>query len=66
MRDLEAQLLSAIGESGVEVIELSTEERGAFRKSCRKTVHAKFLAQHPELQDEYAAVKGQLQSMRGK
>jgi TRAP-type C4-dicarboxylate transport system substrate-binding protein len=66
VRDLEAQLLSAIGESGVEVIELTSEERSAFRKACRKTVHAKFLAQHPELQDEYAAVKGQLQGMRGK
>ncbi|HCH63430.1 MAG: C4-dicarboxylate ABC transporter substrate-binding protein [Deltaproteobacteria bacterium] len=66
VRALEAQLLSAISESGVEVIELNKEERGAFRKACRKEVHAKFLAQHPALQDEYGAVKTKLQTMRGK
>jgi len=66
VRALESQLIGAIRDSGVEVVELTSEERSAFRKSCRKEVHAKFLAQHPDLQDEYAAVKSKLQSMRGK
>ena len=48
------------------VIELNKGEQGAFRKACRKTVHAKFLAQHPDLQDEYGAVKAKLQTLRGK
>ena len=64
VRALEASLITAISDSGVKVTELSTEERAAFRKACRKTVHAKFLAQHSDLQDEYAAVKTKLQSMR--
>ncbi len=66
VRALESQLVSAIRDSGVEVVELTADERSAFRKACRKEVHAKFLAQHPDLQDEYAAVKTKLQSMRGK
>lgn len=66
VRALESQLVSAIKDSGVEVVELSSEERSAFRKMCRKEVHAKFLAQHPDLQDEYGSVKAKLQKMRGK
>ena len=64
VRALEESLIQAISESGVTVTELSSEERAGFRKSCRKEVHAKFLAQHTDLQDEYAAVKTKLQSMR--
>jgi TRAP-type C4-dicarboxylate transport system substrate-binding protein len=66
VRDLEPALLEAIQGEGVEVIELSKEERGVFRKACRKTVHSQYLAQHPDLQDEYGAVKAKLQAMRGK
>ena len=64
VRALEASLITAISESGVQVTELTSEERSAFKRSCRKEVHAKFLAQHSDLQDEYAAVKTKLQSMR--
>lgn len=66
VRALESSLLSTMGDMGTEVVKLSKEERAVFKKACRKEVHAKFLAQHPDLQDEYAAVKAKLQSMRGK
>ncbi len=65
VRALESSLIKTIGDMGTEVIELTDEERGAFRQACRKEVHAKFLAQHPDLQDEYGAVKAKLQTMRG-
>jgi glycyl-tRNA synthetase beta subunit len=49
---------------GKTVVELTEEERAAFRKACKQEVLTKFLGNHPELQGTYGQVKAKLDGMR--
>jgi len=64
VRALEAELLGTIKGMGKTVVELTEEERAAFRKACKQEVLTKFLGNHPELQGTYGQVKAKLDGMR--
>ena len=64
VRSLESSLLDTMRSMGKQVIELDEEQQKAYRNAVRQKVHAAFLADHPELQGQYAAVKQKLQSVQ--
>lgn len=63
VRALEAELIETIGAMGTEVVELTPEQKKAWRQATRP-VHKQFLASHPEMVPLYGQIKTKLQSMR--
>ena len=57
VRSMENTLLSSIRAMGKEVIELSPEQRKAFRRAVRKKTHAAFLEDNPEMSALYQQIK---------
>ena len=66
VRALEAGLIESIAGMGIKVIDLTPEQKKAFRKTVRKPTHAAFLAQNKSVQSLYAKVKSTLKSLRKK
>ena len=54
---MEGTLLSSIRGMGKEVIELTPDQRKAFRRAVRKKTHAAFLEDNPEMSALYQQIK---------
>jgi TRAP-type C4-dicarboxylate transport system substrate-binding protein len=64
VRKLEGELLETMKSQGKQVVELTEEERKAFRQACKQSTLTKFLGSHPELQPVYGQVKAKLDAMK--
>ena len=64
VRKLETELLETISAMGKEVVELTPDQRKAFKQAVRQKTHAAFLGQYPELQATYGAIKDKKQESK--
>jgi len=66
VRSQEASLLQIMKGMNKTIVELTPEQRKAFRKAVRRKTHAAFLSKNPKLQGTYRSVTQRLKQLRQK